>query len=41
MLHACRLEIAHPITGKPLLLEAPLPVDFVESRRRLLEPKKP
>jgi 23S rRNA pseudouridine1911/1915/1917 synthase len=40
MLHACRLEIAHPITGKPLLLEAPLPADFVESRRRLLEPKK-
>lgn len=27
-LHALRLEIAHPVTGAPLALEAPLPEDF-------------
>ena len=36
MLHAWRLEITHPITGKPLALETPLPDDFVESRTRLI-----
>src|ERR1700677_3073728 len=36
MLHAARLEIAHPMTGKPLLLEAPLPADYRESRTILL-----
>ncbi len=36
MLHAARLEIAHPLTGKPLHLEAPLPADYKEARRRLL-----
>jgi len=36
MLHAALLEITHPITGKPLRLEAPLPGDFVASRERLL-----
>jgi 23S rRNA pseudouridine1911/1915/1917 synthase len=35
MLHAARLEIAHPLTGKPLRFEAPLPEDFVESRAKL------
>ena len=29
MLHAARIEIAHPLTGKPLRLEAPLPEDYV------------
>jgi 23S rRNA pseudouridine1911/1915/1917 synthase len=36
MLHAARIEIAHPLTGKPLVLEAPLPEDYVASRARLL-----
>jgi len=36
MLHAARLEILHPLTGKPLQLEAPLPPDYLESRKRLL-----
>jgi len=37
MLHAALLEIAHPMTGKPLHLEAPLPDDYIASRARLLE----
>jgi 23S rRNA pseudouridine1911/1915/1917 synthase len=36
MLHAWRLEITHPMTGKLLKLEAPLPEDFKASRTRLL-----
>jgi 23S rRNA pseudouridine1911/1915/1917 synthase len=36
MLHAARLEILHPLTEKPLHLEAPLPADYLECRRRLL-----
>jgi 23S rRNA pseudouridine1911/1915/1917 synthase len=36
MLHAARIEFAHPITAKPLHLEAPLPADYLESRERLL-----
>jgi 23S rRNA pseudouridine955/2504/2580 synthase len=27
-LHAARLEMAHPLTGEPLLLQAPLPADL-------------
>lgn len=27
-LHASRIEIAHPVTGKPVSIEAPLPQDF-------------
>lgn len=27
-LHACRLALVHPVTGVPLMLEAPLPEDF-------------
>jgi 23S rRNA pseudouridine1911/1915/1917 synthase len=27
-LHACRLALAHPVSGKPLVFEAPLPPDF-------------
>lgn len=30
MLHARRLELAHPATGSPLVLEAPIPTDFLE-----------
>ena len=37
MLHAARIEIAHPLTGKPLLLEAPVPEDYTASRKLLLE----
>jgi 23S rRNA pseudouridine1911/1915/1917 synthase len=33
MLHAARLRLAHPLTGRPLVLESPLPEDF----RRLLD----
>ena len=36
MLHAARIEIAHPLTGKPLQLEAPVPEDYAESRALLL-----
>jgi len=37
MLHAARIEIAHPLTGKPLRLEAPLPDDYSTSRDLLLK----
>jgi 23S rRNA pseudouridine1911/1915/1917 synthase len=37
MLHAARIEIAHPVTGQPLKLEAPLPADYEESRAKLLQ----
>jgi 23S rRNA pseudouridine1911/1915/1917 synthase len=36
MLHAARIEIAHPLTGKLLLLEAPVPQDYAASRTVLL-----
>ncbi len=36
MLHAARIEIAHPLTGQPLILEAPLPEDYAASRALLL-----
>ena len=32
-LHAARLEIAHPVTSRRLVLEAPLPADLAELRR--------
>ncbi len=35
MLHAAWIEIAHPLTGKPLRLEAPLPGDYLKSREKL------
>jgi 23S rRNA pseudouridine1911/1915/1917 synthase len=28
MLHALRLELPHPLTGRPLVIESPLPADF-------------
>ncbi|HUB68484.1 MAG TPA: RluA family pseudouridine synthase [Candidatus Methylacidiphilales bacterium] len=37
MLHAARIEIAHPLTGQPLCLEAPLPADYVECLGRLFK----
>jgi 23S rRNA pseudouridine1911/1915/1917 synthase len=36
MLHAARIELAHPITGKPLVIEAPLPGDYLAARGVLL-----
>lgn len=36
MLHAARIELGHPITGKPLKIEAPLPEDYVKCRALLL-----
>jgi 23S rRNA pseudouridine1911/1915/1917 synthase len=36
MLHARRLEVAHPATGAPLVLEAPVPEDFLAAERALL-----
>ena len=41
MLHAARIEIAHPLTGKLLRLEAPVPADYAESRALLLEGHTP
>ena len=38
MLHAARIEIAHPLTGKLLHLEAPVPADYSQSRSLLLAP---
>ena len=37
MLHAARIEIAHPLTGKPLRLEAPLPEDYLHAQTLLLK----
>jgi 23S rRNA pseudouridine1911/1915/1917 synthase len=31
MLHACRLSFIHPVSGKPLSLEAPRPEDFLDA----------
>lgn len=36
-LHACRVEIPHPVTGRGMVLEAPLPRDM----RQLVEPRTP
>ncbi len=35
MLHARRLELAHPVTGAPLAFEAPVPEDFAAVGRAL------
>jgi len=37
-LHAARLEFTHPLSGKPLLLEAPLPDEFAALLARLRAP---
>jgi 23S rRNA pseudouridine1911/1915/1917 synthase len=36
MLHARRLELAHPMTGAPMVLEAPVAEDFAAVERALL-----
>ena len=40
MLHAKRLEFKHPITQKPMVLEAPLPTYFEEVLEKLEEEQK-
>jgi len=35
MLHAAKLTLPHPVTGKPLTIECPLPKDFEECLRKL------
>ena len=37
MLHAARIELAHPITGVALKIEAPLPADYSAARKALVE----
>ena len=37
MLHAARIELAHPLTGKPLRFEAALPEDYRKCREILVE----
>ncbi len=39
MLHARRLALAHPLTGDPLVIESPLPEDFVRVLARLRGPR--
>ena len=38
MLHARRLQLAHPATGAPLAFEAPVPEDFLSVLRALVAP---
>jgi 23S rRNA pseudouridine1911/1915/1917 synthase len=38
MLHARRLELAHPASGAPLAFEAPVPEDFLSVLRALVGP---
>ncbi len=40
-LHAARLAFAHPVTGEPLALEAPLPADLAEALRRARREGRP
>jgi 23S rRNA pseudouridine1911/1915/1917 synthase len=35
MLHAAGIRFAHPVSGAPMELEAPLPEDFVRALREL------
>jgi 23S rRNA pseudouridine1911/1915/1917 synthase len=39
-LHATRLELPHPITGEPLAVEAPLPVDMAAFWENLASPEE-
>ncbi len=39
-LHALRLVVSHPDTGKPLVIEAPEPADFADLLRQLRSPRK-
>jgi 23S rRNA pseudouridine1911/1915/1917 synthase len=35
MLHAARLALPHPVTGAPMIFEAPTPEDFAAIERTL------
>ena len=37
LLHACRLSLVHPVTGKKMTFEAPLPDYFQEVLNKLVE----
>lgn len=39
MLHARRLELKHPLSGVPLVIESPLPADFLRALRALRGPR--
>jgi 23S rRNA pseudouridine1911/1915/1917 synthase len=39
-LHAWKLDLKHPLTGKPLHAEAPVPEDFLSARKLLLNPPR-
>jgi 23S rRNA pseudouridine1911/1915/1917 synthase len=39
-LHAWKLELKHPVSGKPLALEAPIPADFLAAQALLRKPPK-
>ncbi len=41
MLHAARLEIAHPVTAARMIFEAPVPEDFAVVERALVPPDHP
>jgi 23S rRNA pseudouridine1911/1915/1917 synthase len=41
MLHALRLELAHPVTGAPLTFAAPVPEDFRAAAEALVGPNPP
>jgi 23S rRNA pseudouridine1911/1915/1917 synthase len=41
LLHAWRLELAHPVTGAPMAFEAPVPDDFAAVRRAVLGESSP
>ena len=38
-LHAARLELTHPVTGKPLAFSAPLPKDMMIVLERFVCPR--
>lgn len=40
MLHACKLQFKHPLTGKTMKFEAPEPQDFTDAWKRVSTPKK-
>ena len=40
MLHARRIEFKHPLTGKKLMFEAPVPPDFLAAWERVTQAKK-
>ena len=41
LLHAARLELAHPVTGEAMVFEAPLPPAFLKAIERLAELEPP